>query len=259
MWREKQTSTLISVLFLLAGCRGFVTEPTPTATTTSFPSPSSTVVPTQMPTPTVTPLPFHYETEGPFIFPSWGHFGWDFWPPNRNDKLHPGIDIWTYVFEDTRAHDPTGRGNPVFVVYDGVLGRSLDTGYINVCHTIDDKNFPDLDLEYNVCTYYAHLVDLPPKFADLPWGCNNKELMIPVEQGELIGYMGYDIESGIHLHFSVKLWDIESRDCWNAEASAEDEELVNWPNMRDPLPYFGLESGSYSWMDSFAQNQCIEK
>lgn len=243
---------LTALIFVQCGTRlSYPTPPTENSTATStyaiVTSPPATIQPT--PTSVVTPPPFLQNTKGPFLFPTWGYLGLAYREPctKNGDRLHPGIDIWTYQYGQKKATNKEGQGNPVFVVYDGMLGRS-SSGFINVCHDIDKGEWPGLP-NYHVCTYYAHLVDVPEKFSKLKKGSCPEDLVY-VKQGEFIGYAAY-ANPAIHLHFSVKAQSQQYPDCWEAEPQNGVLDDERWQFMNDPFVYFGLNPTDYSWMMLF--------
>ncbi len=168
----------------------------------------------------------------PFGMPTTGYTGWKYKDPITGGN-HKGIDIWASQSTDNGGK----RGNPVFAVFEGTLYKS-GSG-VRIIHPELDRNkwmnLPD----YQVSTYYGHLVDMPPKIAKLETICPQKT--IRVRQGELLGYMDPVLKpdySSVHLHFSVTRMDPENPKCWVDERKSK--------GTYDPFIYLGLNENDYS-------------
>lgn len=178
------------------------------------------------------------QTSAPFLIPAAGYLGLQYKGDYGDGRgMHSGIDIWP-------STDPLNggqRGNPIYAVYKGKLGRT-GSG-VEICHPkLDAERWPDLPAHL-VCTYYGHLTDLPEKFARLGKDTGPNEL-VEVEQGELLGYMDHtDMASNsgiVHLHFSVVL---QKNGYWTDERVLE--------NTLDPFVYLAIDASNYEWLDQF--------
>ncbi len=180
------------------------------------------------------------QSAAPFIPPTIGYMGLHYKEAYTGTQiLHQGVDIWASKVKNNDGN----RGNPVYAVLGGKLGRT-GSG-VEICHpSIDTFAYKNLPFTL-VCSYYAHLTDLPAKFANLPKDtCPNN--LAKVETGELLGYMdNKDMVSNngiVHLHFSVVKQNPQNG-CWTNE--------LNIGNTLDPFVYLGIKTSDYPWWAKF--------
>ena len=176
----------------------------------------------------------------PFKPPTYGYLGLKYkqtLPDNRGQSN--GIDIWASI-------DPLNagqRGNPVYAVHAGRLGRT--TLGLAICHPLLDLlKWSGLPSPL-VCTLYDYLVDLPPQYASLAANsCPNG--LVDVNQGDLLGYMDQtDMNQNagvVHLHFVVVQQD-PINGCWTDERTLS--------NSLDPMVFLGLDPNQYEWLSVF--------
>ncbi len=176
----------------------------------------------------------------PFKPPTFGYLGLKY-KQERQDKsgLSNGIDIWA-------ATDPTNggqRGNPVYAVFGGKLGRTA-LG-VTICHpALDLLKYPGMPFPL-VCTFYEHLSDMPAPIAGLKVNdCPNS--LVEVKQGDLLGYMDQkDMKANsgvVHLTFGV-VQQNPATGCWMDPS--------NIANTLDPFVYLGKDPSQYSYLSVF--------
>lgn len=196
-------------------------------------------------TPTPPIYPDALKSNGVFNYPTWGYIGLSdgqWYDNSDHTRLHPGIDIWaTTEYGFVWTDEENERGNPVYAVYEGWLMMASDQS-LNICHERGEGTI-------DVCSYYAHLKDIPEQFAKLRKGCYPSS-RVWVEQGELLGYM--DLGSGIsvHLHFSIKDYD-EAKKCAYPEPLRGAVDDPNWEHIIYPFDYFGSSYDDYWWLAEF--------
>ena len=228
--KELLISILMLVIIVISSC----SRPTPTSTPSS---PNVTGVGGIEMTP---PVPVGKNIKAPLGLPARGYTGLRHLEAYQsNQEIHLGVDFWaTRRLGTVWSDEANQRGNPVFAVGNGKLGRTK--GGVYICHAPLDtatwSNLPDL----SVCTFYYNLKDMPDQINRLKVDACPKNL-VDVKRGDVLGYMDYDPKMDAVLVRFVVVKQVKG--CPADPTKAE--------NTYDPFLYMGLDGENFDWLVEF--------
>jgi len=218
------------VIIVISSC----SRPTPTSTPSSL---NVTGVGGIEMTP---PVPVGKNIKAPLGLPARGYTGLRHLEAYQsNQEIHLGVDFWaTRRLGTVWSDEANQRGNPVFAVGGGKLGRTK--GGVYICHapldTAEWSNLPDL----SVCTFYYNLKDMPDQINRLKVDACPKNL-VDVKRGDVLGYMDYDPKMDAVLVRFVVVKQVKG--CPADPTKSE--------NTYDPFLYMGLDGENFDWLVEF--------